>query len=110
MSNHADSLRSAVALYGEPLEAITVGKHYDRQFEDVSLPDENIILSPADGLKKLDIEYDSGFGGADCFPMYAWTASRVFFIAEYDGATHVAWIPRNPQAIEPQFDGEILEV
>ncbi len=38
--------------------------------------------------------------------MYAWTASRVFLIHEYDGATGDAWVPRNPIAIKPEFGGQ----
>lgn len=89
--------------FGEPVEAIVVGKHDDRMFDDNALPDENIVLSREAGLAKLDQDYSNGFGGADCYPFYAWTKSRVFFMCEYDGSTGPNWVPRAPQNIEPEF-------
>jgi hypothetical protein len=106
MANIKEWLEEAVAEFGEPLEAIVVGTHDDNRYEGgYPLADENVVLPVADGLKKLDQEYDAGFGGADCFPMFAWTASRVFFISEYDGATCLSWVPRNPVAVKPEFGG-----
>lgn len=64
------------------------------------------VLPVDQALQKLDVNFDSGFGGADCFPIYAWTASRVYFIQEYDGATSLGWVPRHPIAIKPEFSGE----
>lgn len=107
MENISKWLKNAIEKYGEPLEAIVVGPHDKRRYDDPTVvSDENVILTPEDGLKKLDVEYDAGFGGADCYPMYAWTKSRVFWVAEYDGATSLAWAPRNPTAIKPQFSGQ----
>lgn len=56
--------------------------------------------------KALDYEYDAGYGGADCQPIYAWTETRVILCHEYDGSTGVLWVPRNPTDIEPQFGGQ----
>ena len=85
---------------------MVVGKHDDRMFDDECLPDENVLLSREAGLAKVDQQYDNGYGGADCFPLYAWTASRVILIHEYDGATGPVWVPRNPMALEPSFGGQ----
>lgn len=106
MGNIRKWLEEAVVEFGEPLEAVVVGTHYNNRHDGDPLPDENVLLSPDVALAKLDVEYDNGFGGADCFPIYAWTKSRVFFIGEYDGATGLNWVPRNPIAIEPSFSGE----
>jgi hypothetical protein len=103
MSNLKTWLEEVEERFGELIEAIVVGKHYDNYGE--SREDENIILSREAGLKKLDGEFDDGFGGADCYPFVAWTASRVFFVQEYDGATNLAWVPRNPIAVTPEFSG-----
>jgi len=105
MANIKEWLIAVEQKFGEPIEAIVVGKHDDRTYGDKAFADENIILSRQDGLAKLDAEYDNGYGGADCFPMYAWTASRVFFIREYDGSTGISSVPRAPVACEPEFDG-----
>lgn len=114
MSNIKEWLIEAEKFYGETIEAIVVGPHDKRPgrwgADDKALSDENVILSRDDGLRKLDQEYDSGYGGADCFPMYTWTKSRVFFIGEYDGSTGITWAPRNPVALEPQFSGQSIAI
>lgn len=94
-----DWLEEAEQQYGERIEAIVVGKHDDAP----PMPDENRVLSRADGLAKLSQRFDDGLGSPDCCPMYAWTATRVFFIAEYDGATELACISRNPVDCVPRF-------
>ncbi len=105
-SNISKWLIEAEREAGETIEFIVVGQHDNHKWDGTPNADENILLSREDGLKKLDVDYDSGFGGADCFPLYAWTASRVYFIHEYDGATGLQWAPRNPIAIEPTFGGQ----
>lgn len=114
MANIKQWLETAIVKYGEPLEAVVVGRHYNRRYDDdyndaLPLNDENVILAPSIALAKLDEDFDAGFGGADCFPIYAWTASRVFWIAEYDGATSLVWCPRNPTPIKPEFSGQDAE-
>lgn len=54
----------------------------------------------------LDYEYDNGYDGADCHAVYAWTETQVLFVSEYDGATGINSIPRNPTACEPSFGGD----
>ena len=109
MANIRKWLEDAEAKSGEKIEAIVVGQHYNRpnkySGEDEPEANENIVLSREVGLEKLDQEYDSGFGGADCYPMYAWSATRVYFINEYDGSTGLNWVPRQPVACEPDFGG-----
>ncbi|MVB00031.1 hypothetical protein GN330_22530 [Nitratireductor sp. CAU 1489] len=109
MANIKEWLESAEREFGEMIEAVVVGKHDDRWRSGAPLPDEDVVLSREDGLRKLDQEFDCGFGGADCFPMYAWTKTRVFLVHEYDGATKLGWVPRNPQAIAPDFGGNSCE-
>ena len=105
MANIKDWLLEAEKFYNEKIEAIVVGKHDKSALKAAPQADENIVLSREDGLLKLDQEYSNSYGGADCYPMYAWTKSRVFFIAEYDGATGPSWAPRNPMNLEPCFSG-----
>lgn len=102
MANLSAGLRAAEREFGETVEAIVVGAHDRRKPAD----GECVILSREDGLKKLDEDYDSGYGSADCYPFYAWTASRVFFVQEYDGATGIGWVPRMPTALDPEFSGQ----
>lgn len=106
LANIKQWLQEELTNTGETLTAVVVGRHDRLRFrKDPLLPDENVVLSPQAGLAKLDVEFDSGFGGADCFPMFAWTENRVYFIHEYDGATSLAWVPRNPCACVPDFSG-----
>jgi hypothetical protein len=91
---------------GETIEAIVVGMHYKAGPDDARDFDENVVLSREAGLAKLDEEFDSEYGGADCYPMYAWTESYVFFIGEYDGMTRLSKIPRNPVNCIPDFNGD----
>jgi hypothetical protein len=104
MANLRKWLEGVAAQYGEPIEAVVVGRHDDRYGGD-SLADENIVLTPEVALGKLDAEFDQGYGSPACFPLYAWTKTRVFFVHEYDGATCLNWAPRYPVAIEPTFGG-----
>lgn len=106
-NNIKDWLLAAERACGEVIESVVVGIHDNKKYDQPSpLTDENIVLSREEALAKLDLPFDAGFGGADCFPVYAWTKSRVFFIHEYDGATGLHWVPRNPISIAPDFSGE----
>jgi hypothetical protein len=108
MANIKTWLLEAEQEFGEEIEAIVVGKHYNMRWSEPAAADENVILNREAGLAKLDQEYDHGFGGAYCYPMYAWTKSRVFWMEEYDGATGPSWTWRNPTATEPKFGGQSL--
>lgn len=105
MGNIRKWLEAEVEKHGEPIESVVVGEHDSRRWSD-ALVGENVVLPTDAALAKLDLDFDDGFGAADCFPVYAWTKSRVYFIKEYDGATGLAWVPRNPVDISPSFSGE----
>ncbi len=102
-SNISKWLIEAETKNGEMIEAIVVGRHDNEKWDGDAKADEDIILSREDGLKKLDVNYDSGYGGADCFPMLAWSRNRIYFISEYDGATSLNSVPRHPVACTPEF-------
>ena len=107
MANQKAMIEEAAG--GEDIEAIVIGEHYNDENkytgkEPARHPDKlNRVLSWADAAPILDEEYDSGYGGADCYPITAWTASRVIYVAEYDGATGVSWKPRHPIDHAPEF-------
>lgn len=103
MANIRKWLEDAERHYGEQIEAVVVGKHYRNYGPNGE--DEFVLLPRDTGLAKLDEEFNDGFGGADCYPMYAWTASSVWFIHEYYGATSLNCVPRNPMACEPEYGG-----
>lgn len=103
MANIKEMLLEESKENNELIEAIVVGVHYDRKYDGEVRPDENIILSLEQGLAKLDEEYDDGYGGADCYPMYAWSKNWIYVINEYDGSTRLSSIPRNPINCKPKF-------
>lgn len=103
MYNLAKALLAEEAATGEAIVAIVVGKHDGADWNAKPLPDENIILSREAGLAKLDQDYNNGYGGADCFPFWAWTESRVYYVREYDGSTELSSVPRHPVGGEPGF-------
>ena len=104
MANVRRWLEDAEQTDGEPIEAIVVGIHEDMPASAL-FPDEHVVLSREAGLAKLDVEFDDLDGAAQCYPMYAWTRSHVYFIAEYNGATSLARVPRQPVACSPAFSG-----
>lgn len=112
MGNIANWLRDAEQRTGEQIETVVIGRHdCDRYTDDDRRPVEqrDVLLSRDAGLALLDVEYDDGFGGADCFPMYAWCAPWVYFISEYDGSTNLSCVPRNPVDCEPALNGDYLD-
>lgn len=92
-------LVAAEKQYGEKIDTIVIGRHYNKP-DSTRKPE---LLTRRNGLFILDETFDDGFGGADCYPILAWSKSRVFFIAEYDGATHLTSVPRNPTVEPPGF-------
>lgn len=91
----------------EHIEAVVIGPHYNDTYGDEKRFAEklNRVLSWEEAASVLDVEYDNGYGGADTHPVTVWTASRVIFVHEYDGATNVVYVPRHPIDHEPQFGG-----
>lgn len=72
---------------------------------DVGVPLKKVVPW-SEARPFLDYQYDTGFGGADCHPVYAWTPTRVLFVHEYDGSTGVVSVPRNPTDCMPELSGE----
>lgn len=94
--NVREWLEEAESRFGEQIEAIVCSN--------------NAVLSRDEGLAKLDRTIHADHGSIDSPPMYAWSASRVFFIHEYDGQLRLAWLPRNPATDAPEFGGYKSEV
>lgn len=106
LANLSKELQTLVAKDGESIEAIVVGKHDKARYGAPAGDDENVLIPVEAGLAKIDQDYDAGYGGADCYPFYAWTQTKVWFVAEYDGATCLTWVPRHPIDLEPEFSGQ----
>ncbi len=97
MSNFAEDIERAAK--GEEIEAIVV-THSRDTFEEEWSPEDfkepYLVRTWQEVKPRLDYEYDTGFGGADCHAIFAWTPTRIVFVTEYDGATSVTSLPRNP--------------
>lgn len=106
MANIKDWIEQFEEKNNEKVVCIVVGLHYNDYYDEQDRRPEdkrNVMLSRKEGLKLLDEEFDSGYGGADCFRMLAWTQNFVLKIYEYDGSTGLEAIPRNPLHCEPDF-------
>jgi hypothetical protein len=96
----------------EPILCAVLGRHDNPRWGDECTPHAvGKVLPWAEARALLDYEYDSGFGSANCHPVFAWTETKLLTITEYDGATGPAWFPRNPMDVTPGFDGvDTLEI
>ena len=84
----------------EAIEAIVIGAR------GWSSLDENApVLNWEEAMPQLDYDYDSDYGGMDCHAIWAWTATRVLFVWQYDGMTGLTSVPRNPQSGNPDAPG-----
>lgn len=117
MSNFLADIRGELA--DEPVDAVVIGDHgggwRDAPDRDGYLePGEaryiapekrGVVLDWSEAEPLLDYEYDSGYGGADCHPVWIWTPTRVLFVSTYDGSTAVESVPRNPSPGGPYMPG-----
>ena len=92
----------------EPIEAVVIGDYcgYKDHYKTCPTDDRDAkgrILSWEEAAPVLDYACDTGFGGAECHAIYAWTATRVLFVAEYDGSTRMISVPRNPVDCIPRM-------
>lgn len=101
-------------LAGEAVEAIRLepittyreprnhygGNHY-AGYEDLPF---GKVLTWEEAVPHLQSEFDDGYGTQECPSFTLWTATRVLSLHEYDGATWVASICRNPEPITYTWD------
>lgn len=95
---------------GEEIEAVVIGEMGWGDYGRDGVPDytempKGIVINWDEAKKWLGYEFYSGFGAPGCNAVYAWTATRVIAISQYDGSTEPFSIPRNPTAIMPEMPG-----
>lgn len=76
--------------------------------EDRDLPKEYIgkVLSLEAAEPHMQSwNFNGGFGSPECYATYIWTNERVIWITQYDGATGLDSMPRNPSDIVPNMPG-----
>jgi hypothetical protein len=101
----------------EAIEAVVIGGFASSYFSEkyqitdgvdvkgIPAAKHNVRLTEAEASRYLDYDYDGGYGGVDVHAVYAWTASRVLFVAQYDGKTWPTSVPRSPGDSEPSMPG-----
>lgn len=98
MANFAEDILEAAN--GEPILAIAVSSTKRNNYRGgESAEPHSLGAAPVswDVAKLvLDYEYDSGYGMNDSHDIWAWTATKVLFVWEYDGSTSIASVPRGP--------------
>ena len=95
---------------GEEIEAVVIGEMGWGSYGSDRIPNydaipKNTVLSWDEARKHLDYDFDAGFGAPGCQAVYVWTDTWVLFISQYDGATNIHSIPRNPTDIMPTMPG-----
>lgn len=105
MANIKEWLVKAEITNNETITHIVVGVHDNDIFSEDRRPENqrDVVLNRDDGLALVDEEFNDGYGGADCFPITAWSENWIYFIREYDGATGLGSVPRNPIDHKPEF-------
>jgi hypothetical protein len=93
----------------EPIIAIVIGEMGWSNYQEEGKPEWKHIVGKLISWKEaepfLDYEYDTGYGAPDCQAIYAWTQNWIIFVTQYDGATWVSRIPRNPINCIPGMPG-----
>ena len=80
-----------------------------RKLLDVALANQfegfDDIVSNTMTAQEMDVEFDENFGSVKGIPFTVWTAKRVYFPTEYDGAERVASVLRNPDGLPTRHVG-----
>ena len=87
---------------GEEILAIHIGLDPRRRYSEDE--GETEYFEGADvekGLRKLNFDFDSSWGGEEGFSVYVWTETKVIVKGTYDGSEWYTFIPRNPCKLPP---------
>lgn len=96
------------AANGEPIEAIVIGRPgigFDWDSDPFTDAERGVVLTWEQAAPKLDYVFDNDRYIACCHALYAWTASKIFFMEEDEGQVYLRSLPRNPTAVMPWFMG-----
>lgn len=89
----------------EPIEAVVIGEYRWNDYRGIDSKKVCRPITWAEARPLLDYDYDRGFGGVECHSIYAYTATAIIFVVQYDGATYVDKMPRFPCECEPIMPG-----
>ena len=94
MANFLNDIVEAVR--GEKILAVQIFNNPRYEYNGVD-PAKDVLgkkLTFEEIWPHLNYEYDTGYGNQDCHDIFVWTATKVFFIHEYDGSTYIKSAPR----------------
>lgn len=108
MSNFKDDILAETE--GEDIEAIVIGQYgwggfLEEERENKVEVVQSRVLTWVEAAPMLDYSYETGYGSPKCHAVTAWTKSYVLFVSQYDGATSVERVPRNPVNHKPNMPG-----
>ena len=108
MSNFKDDILEAAAgelIVGAVIGVMDWGDYHSDKVPQYELQPKNKLLSWEEALPLLDYEYNTSYGAPECNAVYVWTENNVIFVSQYDGATSLHAIPRNPKDAAPEMPG-----
>lgn len=80
-----------------------------REMLSVEMRDHGEVLDDLVSCTMTDEEMDKafhrGYGSTNGIPFTAWTANRVYFPVQYDGAEWVGSVARNPDGVPTKHVG-----
>lgn len=80
---------------------------YNDNFEAININGKMYLGNKVTAaLRVLAKEFDSGFGGVDGQPFFAWSRDFVYFCHAYDGSECIIRVPRDPSKEIPKHVGE----
>lgn len=89
---------------GEPIESIVLGPIGGYKYSGTNTsPELGVLMTWEEAKPHLEYWYGNGFGGAECHSLYAWTATKIIYVCEYDGSTSVRSMPRHPITCQPEY-------
>lgn len=108
MNTFAQNIEEAAG--GEPIEGIVIGEMGWHDFGTEVVPKyaqqpRGKLMDWQTAKPFLDYEHNTGYGAPKCNAIYAWTATKVIFVSQYDGSTSVDSIPRHPIDVMPEMPG-----
>ena len=100
------------AVEGEPVIGVVIGNMGCRGYHLDQIPQESAdpknwyrLLTWEEAIPLIDYEFSNGYGPPGCQCITAWTATKVFFVTQYDGSTAPTIVPRNPIDHVPKMPG-----
>ena len=82
-------------LDGDEIEAICLGV-IDIDYSRNTIPDFYKGERIKNALKKLDFEFNAGYGSEEGYSLYIWSKNWIIVKGTYDGSEWYVKIPRNP--------------